>query len=64
MLLHQSNSRARESRDFQLLLDNNVYVQYWSIGLCISVIGTGIMQVYFVRKFFDEKKFTKSGGRA
>lgn len=37
MLQYQSHSRSSEARDFALLIDNNSYVQNWSI-IQISVI--------------------------
>lgn len=37
MLQYQSHSRSSEARDFALLVDNNSYVQNWSI-IQISVI--------------------------
>ncbi|XP_063609787.1 transmembrane emp24 domain-containing protein 5-like [Penaeus indicus] len=64
MLLHQSQSRAKEARDFQLLISNNNYVQYWSLAQCIAIIGAGAFQVFYLRKLFDTKVTTKSGGRA
>ncbi|XP_064077846.1 transmembrane emp24 domain-containing protein 5-like [Macrobrachium nipponense] len=64
ILLFQSQARAKEARDFQLLLSNNSYVQYWSIMLCTAIVGTGALQVFFLRKLFECKVTTKSGGRA
>lgn len=64
MLLLQSQSRAKESRDFQLLTSNNQYIQYWSLAQCIAIVGAGAMQVFFLRKLFDIQVTTKSGGRA
>lgn len=37
MLQYQSHSRNSEARDFALLIDNNSYVQNWSL-IQISVI--------------------------
>ena len=53
----QQMSRGREARDYNLLLDNEAYVQYWSMAQCLVVIGCFLVQVYFVKKLFD----TKSG---
>nr|XP_045605840.1 transmembrane emp24 domain-containing protein B-like [Procambarus clarkii] len=64
MLLFQSQSRAKEARDFQLLISNNQYIQYWSLAQCIAIVGAGAMQVFFLRKLFDTQVTTKSGGRA
>lgn len=55
MLQFQSESRSREARDMALLLDNNSYVQNRSTVLILVIILTCTMQVYFVRKFFDNK---------
>ena len=45
MLTFQANSRAREARDYRLLLDNNSWIQYWSIGQCMALVATSIGQV-------------------
>lgn len=58
----QQMSRGSEARDFNMLQDNYKYVQQWSIVQCIIVLICGIVQVYFVRHLFDEKKGNKSGG--
>lgn len=55
MLQFQSFSRSRESRDMALLLDNNSYIQNWSITQIAVIILTCTVQVYFVRKLFDIK---------
>lgn len=54
----QSQSRGKEARDYNLLLDNEAYVQYWSLAQCIVVIGCFVVQVFFVKKLFETK-----GGR-
>jgi len=61
ILQHQQLSRSRESRDYNLLLDNQSYVQYWSLAQCAVVVGAFVVQVYFVKKLFDTK--TSSKGR-
>nr|CAG4638643.1 EOG090X0AV2 [Cyclestheria hislopi] len=55
ILQHQQLSRGREARDYNLLLDNNSYVQYWSFAQCTAVITAFLVQVYFVKKLFDTK---------
>ncbi|XP_037040424.1 transmembrane emp24 domain-containing protein 6 [Bradysia coprophila] len=55
MLQFQSYSRSRESRDMALLLDNNSYIQNWSLTQIAVIILTCTVQVYFVRKLFDIK---------
>jgi len=55
MLQTQHWSRSREERDLNLLLDNNSYVQMWSIAQVIVITLTTMIQVYFVRKLFDVK---------
>ncbi|XP_020299675.1 transmembrane emp24 domain-containing protein 5 [Pseudomyrmex gracilis] len=55
MLQTQHWSRSREARDLNLLLDNNSYVQIWSIAQLALILMTTTVQVYFVRKLFDEK---------
>ncbi|XP_049777238.1 transmembrane emp24 domain-containing protein 5 [Schistocerca cancellata] len=61
MLQLQYHSRSRESRDYNLLLDNNSYVQNWSIAQILLITCTTTLQVYFVRKLFDVKD--ARGGR-
>ncbi|KAG5344203.1 TMED5 protein, partial [Acromyrmex heyeri] len=55
MLHTQHWSRSREARDLNLLLDNNSYVQTWSIAQVTVITLTTMIQVYFVRKLFDVK---------
>ena len=45
MAQYQYNSKAREARDYQLLLDNNSWVQAWSIGLCLALVTASMGQV-------------------
>ncbi|KAL7647986.1 UNVERIFIED_CONTAM: hypothetical protein RMT77_001602 [Armadillidium vulgare] len=54
MRQYQSNSKAREGRDYQLLLDNNTYIQYWSFAQCITILVTCTVQVLSIRKFFTD----------
>lgn len=58
MLQYQHQTRGRETRDFNLLEDNNSYVMKWSIAQILIITLTTTVQVYFVRKLFD----VKSGG--
>nr|CAG4634977.1 EOG090X0AV2 [Alona affinis] len=51
----QQMSRGREARDYNLLLDNEAYVQYWSLAQCLVVIACFLVQVYFVKKLFETK---------
>lgn len=53
MLQVQHWSRGREARDLNLLLDNNSYVQIWSIAQIIVITVSTVIQGYFVRKLFD-----------
>lgn len=55
MLQTQLLSRNREARDLNLLLDNNAYVQNWSIANVIVITVTTVVQVYLLRKQFDVK---------
>lgn len=56
MLQYQHHSRSKESRDYNLLLDNNLYVIRWSILQILCIVATSMMQVYFVRQLFELKK--------
>ncbi|XP_015514416.1 transmembrane emp24 domain-containing protein 5 [Neodiprion pinetum] len=55
MLQIQHLSRSREARDINLLLDNNSYVQNWSIAQLLVITATTTLQVYFVRRLFEVK---------
>ncbi|XP_071445850.1 transmembrane emp24 domain-containing protein 1 [Hetaerina americana] len=55
MLQYQHHSRGREGRDYNLLLDNNAYVQNWCLVQIFFIACTTILQVYFVRKLFEIK---------
>ena len=59
VLHYLHNARAKESRDFALLEDNQSYVSFWSIIQCLIIITTSCVQVYFVRKLFE----TNSSGK-
>ncbi|XP_033354985.1 transmembrane emp24 domain-containing protein 5-like [Bombus vosnesenskii] len=63
MLQTQYLSRSREARDLNLLLDNNSYVQTWSIAQIIVIMVTTTIQVYFVRKLFEVKpsRYSRAG---
>lgn len=53
MLQYQYMSRSQEARDLNLLIDNNSYVQRWSIVQLVVIAATTVLQVYFVRRLFD-----------
>ncbi|KAJ2952520.1 hypothetical protein O0L34_g6836 [Tuta absoluta] len=55
ILQYQYHSRARESRDYNLLQDNNAYVLRWSMVQILAIASTASLQVYFVRKLFEVK---------
>lgn len=55
MIQSQIYSKSREERDFHLLVDNNSYVQNWSIVQIIVIAATTSFQVYFLRKLFDDR---------
>lgn len=55
MLSYQSFSKSREARDYMLLVDNNSYVQTFSVAQVLVILVTCSIQVYFVRKLFDIK---------
>lgn len=59
MLQFQSHRRNQEARDYALLLDNNSYVQQWSLAQILVVVATTAVQVFFVRKLFDVKNSGK-----
>ncbi|KOC62562.1 Transmembrane emp24 domain-containing protein 5 [Habropoda laboriosa] len=63
MLQTQHLSRSKEARDLNLLLDNNFYVQTWSIAQIIAIMVTTTIQVYFVRKLFEVKPSRYSRAR-
>ncbi|KAF4527024.1 hypothetical protein B566_EDAN001572 [Ephemera danica] len=55
MLQYQHHSRSREARDYNLLLDNNSYIQNWCLMQIVFIACTTVLQVYFVRKLFETK---------
>ncbi|XP_063236546.1 transmembrane emp24 domain-containing protein 5 [Bacillus rossius redtenbacheri] len=55
MLQFQHSSRGRETRDYNVLVDNNSYVLKWSIAQILAITSTTVLQVYFVRKLFSTK---------
>ncbi|XP_023724119.1 transmembrane emp24 domain-containing protein 5 [Cryptotermes secundus] len=55
MLQYQHHTRGRETWDYNLLEDNNRYVQNWSIAQIFVITCTTVLQVYFVRKLFEIK---------
>lgn len=63
MFQYQAHSRARESRDYALIKDNNSYVGTWSIVQILVICVTTTVQVYFVRKLFDIKSSGYSRSR-
>lgn len=60
MMTFQSYSKGREARDYALLIDNNSYVQKWSLAQILVICVTCAVQVYFVKKLFDIKGGTSS----
>lgn len=45
MLQYQSHTRSSEARDFALLVDNNAYVQNWSMIQIFVILLTCSIQV-------------------
>lgn len=60
VLQYLHHSRAKESRDYALLEDNNFYVSFWSMAQCFIIISTGGFHVYFIRKLFDSPNTGKT----
>ena len=50
MLQYQSFSRGREARDYALLIDNNSYVQKWSLAQIVIILVTCTIQVICICK--------------
>jgi len=57
---YQSYSRNREARDYALLVDNNSYIQTFSISQILVIVITCSVQVFFVKKLFDVKLSSRS----
>jgi len=55
MLQYQNHLRGSESRDYNLISDNNAYVLNWSLAQILVIIGTTVLQVHFVRRLFEVK---------
>lgn len=64
MLRYLDGSRRQLSHDWYLVEGNNKYVLYWSLAQCIVIIISGIVQVVFYRKMFDNSKVYGSKPRA
>jgi len=60
MLQYQSMSRGREARHYQLLLDNNLWVQRWSIGLCVALVVASVSQVVILRRLLGDGKTSQN----
>lgn len=45
MLQFQAHSRSSEARDYALLIDNNKYVQHWSLAQIAVIMVTCSIQV-------------------
>ncbi|KAM7357132.1 p24 family member logjam [Cochliomyia hominivorax] len=60
MLAYQYHSRNREARDYALVMDNNSYIQTFSLCQIIVIIITCSVQVFFVRKLFSVKDSSRS----
>lgn len=58
MLQYQSHSRSSEARDHALLVDNNAYVQNWSLIQIVIILLTCSVQVCFC---FQKQKTKKKG---
>ncbi|XP_030843461.1 transmembrane emp24 domain-containing protein 6 [Strongylocentrotus purpuratus] len=54
----QQWSGIRETRDRELLEANQGYVTTWSCLQCLVVVGAAMVQVYFLRSFFNTAKLT------
>ena len=52
----QQLSRGLESRDYNLLISNMSYVSKWSMIQMLIVIICGVVQVYFVKKLFQDPR--------
>lgn len=55
MIHFQHRTKSHETRDKIMVEDNLRYVQRWSLFQIVVIIGTTVVQVYFVRKLFDIK---------
>lgn len=52
----QQLSRGLESRDFNLLKTNMSYVSNFSLAQLLIIVMSGIVQVYFVKKLFQDPR--------
>ncbi|XP_046360315.2 transmembrane emp24 domain-containing protein 6-like [Haliotis rufescens] len=49
---YQTHTRLNVMRDWYLLNENQRYVGYWSVALCVVVLVAGVGQVVFLRRMF------------
>ena len=61
MLRLQALSRQGVISDWYLIIGNNAYIQKWSIAMCVIILMSSGIQVYFVRRLFSSHN-VKSGG--
>lgn len=61
MLQYQSHTRSSEARDFALLVDNNAYVQNWSmIQIFVILLTCSIQEMGVPSTLYTDKPFSKS----
>lgn len=58
MMGYQAHSRHRESRDYALLLDNNAYIQTFSISQIVVILITCSVQASIYMFFAFPKLIT------
>ncbi|XP_052226657.1 transmembrane emp24 domain-containing protein 6-like isoform X1 [Dreissena polymorpha] len=59
-LVHQASSRMNVIRDWYLITGNNTYVQRMSIAMCLVIVISSCVQVYFVRRLFRYTNVTST----
>ena len=50
---YQHSTRKFAMKDYHLILDNENYVTRRSLGQVVLIVACGIIQIYFVKKFFE-----------
>ncbi|XP_002739883.1 transmembrane emp24 domain-containing protein 5-like [Saccoglossus kowalevskii] len=58
MIFKQVSTRRIAIKDWYLVIQNNSYVQQWSIIQCIVIVAASVFQTFFVRRLFNIKTVT------
>ena len=55
----QGMGRQSLTMDWYIIIANNQYIQTWSILMCVVIVLSGSLQVFFVRRLFMDNSGSK-----